>query len=233
MAKNKKNKTTSKSVFNDIGLDTKSKVKNEENLKTDIIDVNVEEIKEVVITEEIVDTLPTKSQNDTFFEKFEKTKKDFSKEKRKNIFAAKKNISTKFKSSTLLTKINDSKFLKMSWLSFILIGIFITAYSSVVLGFLANYFNGSSDPSWSYINVNLPLTQISIVCAGIALALIVAPYVYLTASWFVGINSVYKSASFFIFNMSCLLISFICMILIICTSSIVFNFVIGFKPITA
>lgn len=236
MAKNKNKTKKIDSVFDNVKFDDLlvKEIDSDSILRND--DITNSDIKEVIINEEIlIEQIPTKSKNETFFEKFEKTKKDFSKEKRKQIFTAKKNISTKFKSSSLSTKLNDSKFLKISWSIFICFGIFILSYCSTVLGFLAINFSGVSNPlsKWTYINVNLALTQLSVICSGIVLALVVIPYLYLVASWFVGINSVYKSSSFFIFNIICLIISAVCVILIVCTSSIVFNFVIGFNPIGA
>lgn len=236
MAKNKSKVDKPKSVFHDIKSNDNNAKATENDLviNNDIIENT--DIKEVSISEDVLnESTLSKSKNETFFEKFEKTKKDFSKEKRKQMFTAKKNISTKFKASSLLTKLNDSKFLKISWSIFISFGIFFLAYCSTVLGFLAVNFNGVSDSlsQWTYVNVNLSLTQLSVICSGIVLALVVIPYLYLVASWFVGINSVHKSPSFFIFNVICLVISAICVILIISTSSIIFNFVIGFNPISS
>lgn len=234
MAKNKNKVNKSQSVFNEIKSNNEQVKEIENDSITFSDDTKNIDIKEVFISEDIsIESPPIKSKNETFFEKFEKTKKDFSKEKRKQLFTAKKNISTKFKSSSLLTKLNDSRFLKISWSLFISFAIFILIYCSIVLAFLAVNFSGVNDPlsKWTYINVNLSLTQLSVICSGMSLALIVIPYLYLVASWFVGINSVYKSSSFFIFNLICLIISGICVLLIICTSSIIFNFVIEFNPI--
>lgn len=172
------------------------------------------------------------SNNATFFEKFEKSKKDFARDKKQQTTLARKSLLGKYRALGLSTKLNDHVFLKKSWLLFIGLGIFALAYSIVVIVFLSPYFNGSAGANkWSFVDLNLWMTQLSVVCSGISIGIVTIPYIYLLASWFVGINRTYRSVGFFIFNWTSLVIAIICVILTICTSSIIFNFVINFRPI--
>lgn len=171
--------------------------------------------------------------NSTFFEKFEKTKKDFLKEKRQKDFLAKRSLSSKSKAKGLENKLRDDKFVKDSWISFIVIGLFLFAYGCVVMGFLATQFNGSTSNKWTFIDLYSDMTKTTIVFSGIIVCLIPIPYMYLLASWFVGINSVHRSKSFFLVNMTFIGIAIVLFICVLPMSSIIFAGVNNFTPIAS
>ncbi|EGZ31554.1 hypothetical protein [Malacoplasma iowae] len=187
--------------------------------------------KDVNNYSDISDDHVSSEANNTFFEKFEKTKKDFLKEKREKDFLAKRSLSSKSKAKGFDNKLRDDKFVKDSWISFIVIGLFLFAYACVVMGFLATQFNGSTSHKWAYIDLNLAMNQTTIIFSGIIVCLIPIPYIYLLASWFVGINSVHRSKSFFLVNMSFIGIAILLFICVLPMSSVIFAGVNNFSPI--
>lgn len=171
-------------------------------------------------------------KNAVFFEKFEKSKKDFLKEKRKEKQFAKKSIISKNKLMGFESRLRDDDFLKKLWIYFIVGAIVLLAYASVVMGFLGDKFNGTSDNKWIYSVYYSGLTKTSVIFSGIAITIIPLPYLYLLASWFIGINNVHQSKYFVITNMVILTIALALLIIVVPLSSVVFNQTIGFRPLS-
>lgn len=172
-------------------------------------------------------------KNAIFFEKFEKSKKDFVKEKRKQKSEAKKSILSKNKLIGFESKLRDESFLRKIWIIFIVSAIVLLAYACVVEGFLGNKFNGVTDNKWIYATYYSGLTKTSVIFSGIVISLIPLPYIYLLASWFIGINNVQQSKYFIVTNIVILSISLILLLIVVPMSSLIFNQTIGFKPIGA
>lgn len=194
---------------------------------------NANETNEVNNSYDVPNDYVSTDANSTFFEKFEKTKKDFLKEKRQKDFLAKRSLSSKSKAKGLDNKLRDDKFAKDAWISFIVIGLFLFAYACVVMGFLATQFNGSTSNKWAYIDLYSDMNKTTIIFSGIIACLIPIPYMYLLASWFVGINNVHRSKSFFIVNMSFIGIAILLFICVLPMSSIIFAGVNNFTPIAS
>lgn len=172
-------------------------------------------------------------KNETFFEKFERSKKDFAKEKRKEKNLAKKTISTKSKLIGFENKLRDDAFFKKFWIVMIIVTAILLTYACVVVGFLGPYFSSVENNSkWvPAVNIYGELTKTSIIFSGIAICLIPIPYIFLLALWFVGVNNVHRSKTFINSNLIILSISAVLLILVIPLSSIVFNQVIGYLPL--
>lgn len=179
------------------------------------------------------ETNKSDDKNALFFEKFEKSKKDFLKEKRKEKYDAKKSIISKNKLLGFESRLRDEEFIKKIWILFIVFGIAFLAYACVVMGFLGNKFNGVSDNKWVYANYYSGLTKTSVIFSGIVISLIPLPYVYLLSSWFIGINNVQNSKYFIVTNITILVLSAILLIVVVPMSSLIFNQTIGFKPIAS
>lgn len=132
--------------------------------------------------------------NKNFFEKFEKTKKDLKKQKKED---RKKALRSSGQKNKLLLRfeinLRDPAFLKKTWVFIILGSILFMGYSIGVLSVLANQFNTASDNKWVFLNLFSGLNRTSIVFSGITVGLIPIPYVFLIASWFIGINNVHQS----------------------------------------
>ena len=73
---------------------------------------SVNETNEVNNSYDVPNDYVSTDANSTFFEKFEKTKKDFLKEKRQKDFLAKRSLSSKSKAKGLDNKLRDDKFAK-------------------------------------------------------------------------------------------------------------------------
>lgn len=83
-------------------------------------------------------TIETKinNSNETFFEKFEKTKKDFVREKKVGKVKAQKSLKFKNKILGFENKLRDEDFIRNCWIAFIVLSILFVAYASVSLGVL-------------------------------------------------------------------------------------------------
>ncbi|MDE6562963.1 MAG: hypothetical protein K2J98_01615, partial [Malacoplasma sp.] len=191
------------------------------------------EVNNAIPTTPVSKNLSIKDKNETFFEKFEKSKRDFAKEKRKEKSLAKKSLSAKNKLIGLENKLRDDNFLKKFWIVVISITVILLIYACVVVGFLGPYFYSATDTSkWiPAVNIYGGLTKTSIIFCGISICLIPIPYIVLLALWFVGVNNVHRSKAFVNSNLVILSISAILLILVIPLSSVVFNQVIGYSPL--
>lgn len=170
------------------------------------------------------------NSNETFFEKFEKTKKDFVKEKKIGKQKAQKSLKFKSKILGFENRLRDEDFIRNSWIAFIVLSILFVAYASVSLGFLGNKFNGASD-KWIYANYYLDMTKTIVVFSSIILVIMPMPFLYLLGTWFVGINGTHKSKQFFIVILVFLVLSLILMLCLIPMTSIIFHKTIYFKPL--
>lgn len=197
----------------------------------DIVTVTNLDSTNVDATPVVDSTNPSEDKNAVFFEKFEKSKKDFLKEKRKDKLNAKKSIVSRNKMMGLESRLREEDYLKKIWIIFIVVGLLLLAYASVVMGFLGNKFNGVTDNKWIYASYFSGMTKTSVIFSGIAISLIPLPYLYLLSAWFIGINSVHQSRYFILTNMIFLIISGILLLIVIPMSSFIFNQTIGFEPI--
>lgn len=170
-------------------------------------------------------------KNAIFFEKFEKSKKDFLKEKRKDKLLAKRKISNQNKMLGFQSRLREEDFTKKLWIIFVMAGVLLLAYSCVVVAFLGNKFNGTTDNKWVYANYFLGMTKTSVIFSGISIVLIPLPYLYMCAAWFIGINNVHQSKYFVTTNIVFLVISLVLTIIVIPMSSYIFNQTIGFLPL--
>lgn len=152
----------------------------------------------------------SKGSNDLFFEKFNKSKKDFKKDNKEKQQLAKKQIVSQARISGLSKRLEDNSF-TMKIYSFLLITMFITiGFAIAIFVVLLPYSNpGVYDSSnvndiWQRVNYvehpNFAIT--SVVLSGITFILLPAPYLYLLATWFVGINQVTRSKVFILINIS-------------------------------
>lgn len=169
--------------------------------------------------------------NKIFFEKFERTKKDVLKERRAQKIKTIKSLKAKNKMLGFDYKLRDDGFIKNSWIVFIILSIFLVAYSAVCLGFLGSFFNGTNDTKWSVANLHLDMTRTIIIFSSVVIILVPIPYIYLMGTWFVGINGSHKSKIFFIVIFMFLLISTVLTLLVIPMSSVIFDNVRRFSPI--
>lgn len=202
-------------------------VPSEKPLETENTAISTSEVSAPVADTQTVD------KNAVFFEKFEKSKKDFLKEKRKEKQFAKKSIVSKNKLLGFESRLRDEDFIKKLWIYFIIAAVVLLGYASVVMGFLGDKFGGTSDNKWIYATYYSGLTKTSVIFSGIALSIIPLPYFYLLAAWFIGINSVHQSKYFVTTNIVILIIAAILLIIVVPLSSIIFNQTIGFKPLVS
>lgn len=177
-------------------------------------------------------TIETKihNSNETFFEKFEKTKKDFVREKKEGKAKAQKSLKFKGKILGFENKLRDDDFIRNCWIAFIVLSVLFVAYASVSLGFLGNKFNGATD-KWIYANYYGDMTKTIVVFSGIILVIMPMPFLYLLGTWFVGINGTHKSKQFFIIILTFLILSLLLMLCLIPMTSIIFNYTLNFKPL--
>lgn len=170
-------------------------------------------------------------KNAIFFEKFEKSKKDFMKEKRKEKLDAKKSISSKNKGLGLTARLKDDMYTKKIWIIFSIVSIILLSYASVIMAFLGNKFDGSSDPKWIFTSYYSALTKISVIFSGIAISLIPLPYFYLFSSWFIGINNIHHSKYFVSTNFYILVVATILLLIVIPLSTTIFIQTANFSPL--
>lgn len=172
--------------------------------------------------------------NSTFFEKFEKTKKDFVKEKKLKKAKAQKSLRIKNKILGFENKLRDDEFVKNSWIAFVSIGIFIVAYCCVCLGFMATKFTSTSDAKWQ-VAVGIPdngnMLKTIVIFSSIVLILVPIPYIYLLGSWFVGINGTFKSKVFFLVTFSLMVIATVLFLIILPMSAYLFAKVNNFSEL--
>lgn len=184
-----------------------------------------------VIEKPINENFVSTEANNTFFEKFEKSRKDIAKDKRERSLEAKKSLNLKGKMLGFDNKLRDDAFVKKFWIGFILAGLLFFAYACVVISFLGPQFNGATSDKWSYVNWYGDMNKTIVIFSGVVVGLIPIPYVYLIASWFVGINNVWRSKSFFVVNLTFLSICAVLVLLILPMSSVIFGYVNNFSPI--
>ena len=183
------------------------------------------------INENLTQSLSHPSEaNITFFEKFEKTKKDMLKERRAEKQKVLKSLRSKNKVLGFDNRLRDDEFIKNSWIGFIVSSILFLVYACVCLGFLVPTLLWRN-PKWSFAHHYGDMTKTIIVFSSTVAILIPIPYIYLMGSWFVGVNGIYKSKHFFIMIFSIIIISLVLMILIVPMSSVIFGKVNGFRPL--
>ncbi len=172
----------------------------------------------------------SQESNATFFEKFERTKKDLIREKKQGKLKAQKSVKLKNKILGFENKLRDDEFIKHSWIAFISFSVFFIVYASICLGFLATSFNGTTDPKWSFAQHYGAMTKTIVIFSSIVIILVPMPYIYLMGMWFVGINGAHKSKGFFVSNFIILLISLLLILCVIPMSSVIFEKVNNFVP---
>lgn len=195
--------------------------------------VNKEDILNNSNQKDIFDKkIETKSSdsNLTFFEKFEKTKKDFVREKKEGKVKAQKSLKFKNRILGFENKLRDDDFIRNCWIAFIVLSVLFVAYASVSLGFLGNKFNGATD-KWIYANYYGDVTKTIVVFSGIILVIMPMPFLYLLGTWFVGINGTHKSKQFFIIILIFLILSLLLMLCLIPMTSLIFHYTLNFKPL--
>lgn len=219
--KNKKNKINNenKSVF-----DSKE-FKNNDSL-------NENNQSQVVESEQSFQPSSSSSSNDLFFEKFEKSKKDFIKEKKKEKNVAKKSISNKNKLLGFESKLRDEHYFKRFWIILIIVTLFVLAYASVVIGLCGPHFAQVANTSkWvAAYNLYNGVFKTSVVFSGIIICIIPLPYIFLLSAWFIGINNVHRSKTFIVSNLGILAVSVALLALVIILSSIIFATTVPYRP---
>ena len=139
MFKNKKNKKAK----NEQDLAPATSVfesddyKNIEASKTDIAPTNEVSINNPASTK--------KDPNEIFFEKFEKSKKDFIKEKRREKGEAKKMLSARARVLSFESKLRDDTYFKNFWIIAAIVTVLMLAYVCVVEAFLGPHFSDASN----------------------------------------------------------------------------------------
>lgn len=219
--KNKKNKINNenKSVF-----DSKE-FKNNDSL-------NENNQSQVVESEQSFQPSSSSSSNDLFFEKFEKSKKDFIKEKKKEKNVAKKSISNKNKLLGFESKLRDEHYFKRFWIILIIVTLSVLAYASVVIGLCGPHFARVANTSkWvAAYNLYNGVFKTSVVFSGIIICIIPLPYIFLLSAWFIGINNVHRSKTFIVSNLGILAVSVALLALVIILSSIIFATTVPYRP---
>ncbi|MGL5246217.1 MAG: hypothetical protein ACRC8C_01460 [Mycoplasmoidaceae bacterium] len=168
--------------------------------------------------------------NDLFFEKFNKSKKDFKKDNKEKQLLAKKQIISQARISGLSKRLEDNTFTLKIYL-FLLVIFFITVgFGIAIFTVLLPYSGpGQYDASnvtdiWQRVNYiqypNFAIT--SVVLSAITFILLPAPYLYLLATWFVGINQVTRSKVFILINLSLSLLAILMFIIILILSTLIF-----------
>ncbi len=176
-------------------------------------------------------TYPENDKNAVFFEKFEKSKKDFMKEKRKGKWSAKRSMMEKKRSLGFDARLREEEFVKKIWIYFAIAALVMLAYGSVVMGFLGDKFNGTTDNKWVFANYFSAMTKTSVIFSGIAISLIPLPYFYLLSAWFIGINNIHQNKAFVVTNIVILILSAILLLIVIPMSTYIFAETLGFRPI--
>lgn len=227
--KNKKNKGSNEqktSVFQSSDFQSENKlVESQENILDDLNSS----------TSTTQTSTTSNSPNDVFFEKFEKSKKDFIKEKKKEKNLAKKTISNKNKLLGFESKLRDEEYFKKFWIILLTTTGFVLAYACVVIGLLGTHFFGPSSTSKWIASYNLyqGVFRTSIVFSGVIICLIPLPYIFLLSAWFIGINNVHRSKVFVISNLSILAFCVFLLFLTIILSSIIFGTTVPYRPVTS
>lgn len=173
--------------------------------------------------------------NSTFFEKFEKSKKDIIKDKKRQKSEAKKSIGLRNKVLGFENRLRDDVFIRNLWIIVGVVSVLLLAYASVVVGFLGNKFNGagSNDYKWTYVNYYLDMNKTIVVFCGIIIVLIPLPFLYLLVAWFIGINNVHRSKIYVTMLLTFLSISLLLTIVVIPMSSIIFADVNGLRTLAS
>ncbi|MGL5640211.1 MAG: hypothetical protein ACRDCD_00940 [Mycoplasmoidaceae bacterium] len=186
--------------------------------------------KENTIENEKSDFNSSKGSNDLFFEKFNKSKKDFKRDNKEKQLLAKKQIISQARISDLSKRLEDNTFALKIYL-FLLVTLFITVSFSIAIFTVLLPYSGPGvyDLSnvtdiWQRVNyVQYPNFAItSVVLSAMTFILLPSPYLYLLATWFVGINRVTRSKVFIIINISLSLLAILMFIIIFILSTIIF-----------
>lgn len=168
--------------------------------------------------------------NELFFEKFNKSKKDFKKENKEKQQLAKKQIISQARISGFSKRLEDNSFTMKIYL-FLLITMFITiGFAISIFVILLPYSGpGQYDSSnvtdiWQRVNyIQFPNFAItSVVLSAMTFILLPAPYLYLLATWFVGINQVTRSKIFIFTNIGLSFLAILMFIIILILSTIIF-----------
>lgn len=233
-----KNNKKNKSVFDDISKENSDNNYSDKNISNSNVDMgnNFTENKENISQTNFDNNKYSSDDvNSTFFEKFEKSKKDITKDKKRQWSEAKKSMGLRNKVLGFENRLRDDIFIRNIWIIIGVLSVILLAYSSVVIGFLGDKFNGanSDDYKWTYVNYFLDMNKTTVIFSGFVIALIPLPYIYLLAAWFIGINSVHRSKPFIVVIITFLSISLLLTILIIPMSSIIFANVNDFRPIAS
>ncbi|BAC43905.1 hypothetical protein D8X55_00030 [Malacoplasma penetrans] len=178
-------------------------------------------------------TRPTSPGNDLFFEKFEKSKKDFIKEKKKEKNVAKKSLSSKNKLLGFESRLRDEHYFKRFWIILLSVTFFVLAYACTVIGLCGPHFASvESSSKWiAAYNLYNGVFKTSVIFSGIIICIIPLPYIFLLSSWFIGINNVHRSKSFVVSNIAILVTSIVLLFFVIILSSIVFATTVSYRPI--
>ncbi|MGL5591471.1 MAG: hypothetical protein ACRDCF_01915 [Mycoplasmoidaceae bacterium] len=186
--------------------------------------------KENLIENEKSDDNYSKGSNDLFFEKFNKSKKDFKRDNKERQLLAKKQIISQARISGLSKRLEDNTFTLKIYL-FLLVTLFITVgFGIAIFVILLPYSGpGSYDSSnvtdiWQRVNyVQYPNFAITcVVLSAMTFILLPSPYLYLLATWFVGINQVTRSKVFILINVSLSLLAILMFIIIFILSTVIF-----------
>lgn len=184
------------------------------------------------ISNNVVENKPKQNNQDlnsSFFERYERSKKDIDKENKKQRSEARKSMSVKSRLLGFDSKLRDDLYVKKLWIWMIVVSIVLLAYSCVVMGFLGDKFYNTSDNKWSFVNWLSDMNKATVVFDGIIIALIPLPYIYLLAAWFIGVNNVHRSKPFVIVLLTFLSISLLLTLLVLPMSSIIFAEVAPFR----
>lgn len=224
----------SKSVFDEMDKETLATDSNDDSNEVKVVSYDKTHQKESADSDNETNSSST-NPNLTFFEKFEKSKKDIIKDKKRQKSEAKKSIGSRNKGLGFENRLRDDIFIRNLWIIVGVVSVLLLAYASVVVGFLGDKFNGtsSSDYKWTYVNYFSDMNKAIVVFCGIIIVLIPLPYLYLLVAWFIGINSVHRSKIYVIVLLTFLSISLLLTIIVIPMSSVIFANVNGFRPLAS
>ncbi|MGL5630685.1 MAG: hypothetical protein ACRDCG_02855 [Mycoplasmoidaceae bacterium] len=188
--------------------------------------------------------LITNITNDTFFQKFDKSKKDHNKNIKKLKLEKRGKEINSGTMTVLDKKLQENKFVIRLYSSFAIVSAFIIILGVVLFTLLIDFYHGTpailpkdiiiAKPFYEFIrdcqyqnqiNIYKPLVQTLIIISMMAVVFVFLPIIFMIATWFVGISNIHQDKKYAIFYMTTLAIS-----LFLLFFAMILLFAIGWGP---
>ncbi len=175
------------------------------------------------------------SDNELFFEKFNNTKKDH---KKAELERARKLINKKNKSLGFERRLDDNRYVGMIYgiiagIIVLILAISITAFT-ISYKFMVDHDPGnySTDNTWWGIATAVDkyygtMNSAVVIMSGIAFSLVPLPFFFLAATWFMGMNQVFRSRNFMLFLFVCIGLSALIVLITIPMFSVIYSWCSG------